>query len=115
MDLLRWANMLTAKAFAASEEAQRAQSLPEQIDAYIREHYAERIGRAEIGGTLKDAVNEVRIGRARLLLEQTDRKIIDIALETGFDNVPYFSTLFKKMTGFSPADWRKRSLDSPAG
>ena len=134
MDLLRWANMLTAKAFAASEEAQRAQSLPEQIDAYIREHYAERIGRAEIGEafhmvpeylakiykkktgrTLKDAVNEVRIGRARLLLEQTDRKIIDIALETGFDNVPYFSTLFKKMTGFSPADWRKRSLDSPAG
>ena len=127
MDLLRWANALTGKSFAAAEEIQRTKTLPAQIDAYIREHYAEKIGRNEIGAafhmvpeylakiykkntgkTLKDAINEVRISRAKILLEQTDRRIIDIALETGFDNVPYFSTLFKKMTGFSPADWRKR-------
>ncbi len=132
MDLLRWANALTVRAFAAAEEAQRTQTLPDRVDAFIREHYAERIGRTEIGEafhmvpeylakiykkktgkTLKDAVNEVRIGRARLLLEQTDRKIIDIAMETGFDNVSYFSTLFKKLTGFSPADWRKRQQEKP--
>ena len=131
MDLLRWANALTAKSFAAAEENQRAQTLPAQIDAWIREHYAERIGRSEIGEafhmvpeylakvykkktgkTLKDAVNEVRISRAKALLETTDRKIIDIALETGFDNVPYFSTLFKKMTGLSPADWRKQGKEN---
>ena len=130
MDLLRWVNALTGKSFASLEEIQRAQTLPAQIDAYIQEHYAERLGRSEIGEafhmvpeylaklykkktgkTLKDAVNEVRISRAKALLDQTDRKIIDSALETGFDNIPYFSTLFKKATGFSPADWRKR----PAG
>ena len=134
MDLLRWVNSMTARSFAAVEEIQRNQTLPAQIDAYIREHYAERIGRNEIGEafhmvpeylakiykrktgkTLKDAVNEARIARARVLLEQTDRKIIDIALETGFDNVPYFSTLFKKMTGFSPADWRKRRQGDAPG
>ena len=131
MDLLRWANAVTAKSFAAAEENQRAQTLPAQIDAWIREHYAERIGRSEIGEafhmvpeylakvykkktgkTLKDAVNEIRISRAKALLETTDRKIIDIALETGFDNVPYFSTLFKKMTGLSPADWRKQGKEN---
>lgn len=127
-DLLRWVNALTGRSFAAVEEVQRAQTLPAQIDAFIRDHYAERLGRTEIGEafhmvpeylakiykkktgkTLKDAINEVRISRAKVLLEQTDRKVIDIALETGFDNVPYFSTLFKKMTGLSPADWRKQS------
>ena len=127
MDLLRWVNALTGKSFSALEEIQRAQTLPAQIDAYIQKHYAERLGRSEIGEafhmvpeylakiykkktgkTLKDAINEVRINQAKLLLDQTDRKVIDIALETGFDNVPYFSTLFKKATGFSPVDWRKR-------
>ena len=128
LDFLRWANILTGKAFSAVEDIEKSKTLVAQIDSFIQEHYAEPIGRNEIGQefhmvpeylakiykkktgkTLKDAINEYRVYRARLLLEQSDMRIIDIAMETGFDNASYFSTLFKKYTGHAPADYRKKT------
>lgn len=38
----------------------------------------------------------------------TNTKVIDIALEVGFDTLPYFSSVFKKYTGVSPAEFRKK-------
>ena len=35
------------------------------------------------------------------MLENTNTKVIDIALEVGFDTLPYFSSVFKKYTGVS--------------
>lgn len=42
------------------------------------------------------------------LLENTNTKVIDIALKVGFDTLPYFSSVFKKYTGVSPAEFRKK-------
>lgn len=126
LDLLRWASFLLNQAFEAEKEIRQSKSMITQIQDYIREHYQENIGRNEIGEhfhmvpeylakiykkktgqTLKDYINEYRIEQAKIMLRNSDRRIIDIALENGFDNVSYFSTLFKKITGMSPNDYRK--------
>jgi YesN/AraC family two-component response regulator len=43
------------------------------------------------------------------LLNNTYLSVLDIALQTGFDNVSYFIKTFKKYTGFTPSAWRKKT------
>lgn len=127
IDLIRWANYLIGKVFEAEEEVKKSQTLIEKVNIYIQEHYKENIGRNEIGAkffvvpeylakvykkktgkTLKDYINEYRVEQAKILLRNPQMRVIDVAMETGFDNVSYFSTLFKKITGITPNDYRKQ-------
>ncbi|MCC2727878.1 helix-turn-helix transcriptional regulator, partial [Blautia sp. MSK22_86] len=64
--------------------------------------------RKDIGTSLNDYINSLRVEKAKHLLENTNTKVIDIALEVGFDTLPYFSSVFKKYTGVSPAEFRKK-------
>ena len=50
-------------------------------------------------------LNFVRIERAKELLSLNMLKIDDIAVACGFQNVHYFSNVFKKMTGTSPSKY----------
>lgn len=52
----------------------------------------------------------LRLNRARQLLESTDMNINEIACQTGFDSVYYFSKLFKKKNGKSPKFYRNGNL-----
>lgn len=54
-----------------------------------------------------DYINSYRIRQAADLLQQSDRKISDIALEVGFDNVSYFIKVFRKAMKCSPSEFRK--------
>ena len=51
-------------------------------------------------------VNDIRILNARYLLENTDKKIGQIAKETGCGSVYAFSKMFKSNVGFSPSKYR---------
>ena len=48
---------------------------------------------------MNDYINSLRVEKAKHLLENTNTKVIDIALEVGFDTLPYFSSVFKKIYG----------------
>lgn len=50
----------------------------------------------------KKWVNEQRLERARVLLTHTDLNVTDVCFEVGFENLSYFSQLFKKRFGISP-------------
>lgn len=54
-----------------------------------------------------DKVNELRIEKAKLLLETSHMPIIDIAISVGFNNRRHFTHTFLKRTGSSPAIYRK--------
>lgn len=54
-----------------------------------------------------DYINSYRIRQAADLLQQSERKISDIALEVGFDNVSYFIKVFRKAMKCSPSEFRK--------
>ena len=50
----------------------------------------------------------LRLGRAKALLATTALSINEVAAQTGFDSLFYFSKLFKKKTGVSPRTYRLR-------
>ncbi|TYP79697.1 bifunctional transcriptional activator/DNA repair enzyme AdaA [Paenibacillus methanolicus] len=47
-----------------------------------------------------------RIAEARSLLAQSGLSISEVAANVGLTNVPYFTTLFKRKTGMTPAEFR---------
>ena len=49
-----------------------------------------------------------RIEHARRLLIQTDKQVIDVALESGFVNLTHFDRVFKENIGISPVKYRKQ-------
>lgn len=127
IDTVRWVNHLLGRVFDYEAEVQKSQTIIEKIKAYIQEHYTENIGRNEIGAhfylvpeylakifkkktgqNIKDYINEYRLMQAKNLLNNTEMRVSDVAAEVGFDNFSYFSTLFKKYTGMTPNEYRKR-------
>lgn len=51
----------------------------------------------------------LRISAAKGYLENSNKNIAEIAATVGYDNALYFSRLFRKYTGVTPTEYRKRS------
>ena len=71
--------------------------------------------RDQVGQTPQQFQEQQRLERARQLLELSGRSIQDIAADVGFENPFYFSLRFKRLTGQSPRDFRKRLADQATG
>src|SRR6188474_312755 len=52
----------------------------------------------------------IRISEAIKLLKRKDVTITDIALDTGFYSSQHFSTTFKKLTAYTPSEFRRNNL-----
>ena len=73
--------------------------------------YLSRFIRDEFGCTFYQFVNKYRIEEAkRLMTEQPDLKIEDVAIKSGFSSRSSFTQTFTKETGFSPREWRKEKV-----
>ena len=77
--------------------------------------YLSRFYKANTGTNVMTHLYNVRIGKAKELLENSNDKVSDIAVKTGFCSTKYFNRVFKKMTGLSPAQFRRESVDGPSG
>ncbi|HJA93296.1 MAG TPA: AraC family transcriptional regulator [Candidatus Eisenbergiella merdipullorum] len=53
-------------------------------------------------------IHSLRIESAKKYLELTDEPITMVANVLGFNDSNYFSAIFKKETGLSPTEWRKK-------
>jgi AraC-like DNA-binding protein len=53
-------------------------------------------------------VNETRIMHARKLLSETDKTIIEVAFDCGYENVSYFNRQFRLYCNFSPTAFREQ-------
>ena len=65
-----------------------------------------RLFKAETNTTCMKYLNEIRIGNAKDLLMNTNLKIYEIAEKVGYQNLSYFSYIFKKMFGVNPFSFR---------
>ena len=93
---------------------------------YIQEHHSEALNTAQIArsamigeseclrcfrSTIRTTpmqyVKRLRIQKAAALLASTDQKIIDIGTQCGFQEMSYFSKIFREIQGCTPSEYRK--------
>lgn len=78
----------------------------------MNEQYFCRYFKKITGKTPVTYINEVRIEKAAEYLLKTNRKIIDIAMECGYENMGYFIRRFKEQKGVNPSKYRQESQNS---
>ncbi|WP_199611119.1 AraC family transcriptional regulator [Flocculibacter collagenilyticus] len=61
--------------------------------------------------TFRQLLDEVRLMHAKQHLRFSKMRILDLALNLGYADATAFSRAFKRLTGSSPATWRKISAD----
>lgn len=52
----------------------------------------------------------IRISEAIKLLKRNNVNVTDIALDVGFYSSQHFATTFKKLTGYTPSEFRKKNI-----
>ena len=73
----------------------------------VNSSYLSTLFKKETGSTLTDYIVNRRISQARHLLETTRLQIQTIAQLCGFEDVHYFSKVFKRMTNQTPKQFRQ--------
>ena len=110
------------------ENQEEALLLIKKVLNYIIEHYKRKIKIQELadlvnmnpqyfcrffkkktGKTFTTYLNEYRLERIKKELLGTEKKMIDIASENGFENIGYFMKQFKLYTGVTPLTYRKQN------
>ncbi|NOU65897.1 response regulator [Paenibacillus sp. LMG 31461] len=99
----------------------------EEIELFIREHYAEdislqgiaeryhmsesyfsRLFKKQVGTSFLEYVTLIRVRQAKELLTNPRLKIYEVSVQVGYQDPRYFSQLFRKYTGETPTEFRKR-------
>lgn len=101
--------------------------LARQLDDYLEAHFAEPLEAADLcrelhigktrlyelaeknyGMGVAERIRRLRIDRARrMLAEQPDLHISEVAAACGFGDYNYFNTVFKRLAGVPPCRYRK--------
>jgi ligand-binding sensor domain-containing protein/AraC-like DNA-binding protein len=91
------------------DENMSLQVLADKIS--IHPHQLSRLINDRLNKSFPDFINSYRVEEAKRLLldpKQADRKIISIAFEVGFNTKVAFNLAFKKYTGMTPSEYRKK-------
>lgn len=102
----------------------KTDKIVEAAKEYVRENYGEKLTLAAIaskigisqgylssvfkkqtGGNLNDYINQMKIEKAKELLEKHEYMMYEISDMLGFENPYYFSKVFKKLTGITPSEY----------
>ena len=73
---------------------------------FINPSYCSYLFKEKTGENFNDFVNRIRIEKAKHLLKSSSDKVYKIAKTLGYDNTKYFFRVFKKMTGYTPEEYR---------
>ncbi|HEX6880922.1 MAG TPA: helix-turn-helix domain-containing protein, partial [Terriglobales bacterium] len=111
---------------ALVKESPHADSIVRECEALLKEIYLETnavtrvVARSRVpertlkrrfktatGLSIIDYVQNLRIERAKQLLETTKLTVEEISVACGYDNVSFFRRLFRNRCGISPADYRR--------
>lgn len=76
---------------------------------HINPCYLSQLFKQQTGVNFVDYVADLRIRAAKKLLTTTTLRVADIAERLCFADISYFSTQFKKHTGFTPTEYRGKN------
>lgn len=95
-----------------SKAYMREQFTIEELAAklYTNKTYLSSFIREEYGMNFSGWIAHLRIEEAkRMMRENPDQKLIDVAFNVGFSSLAYFSSVFSKIEGVSPSVWLKKA------
>ncbi|GIQ68024.1 response regulator [Xylanibacillus composti] len=75
---------------------------------YLNPAYVSRLFKKETGVSLSEYIQTVRMEQAKQLLAESNDKISSVAEAVGYSHFSHFAKLFKKITGITPQEYRKR-------
>lgn len=75
---------------------------------HLSERHVCRIFNQETSTTIQKYLAEIRLDVAKQLLLDPDTAVTDVANATGFSDVRYFSTFFRRATGDTPSAFRQK-------
>jgi len=73
---------------------------------YLSPAYLCLLFKEETGQTINEYLTQMRMEKAKSLLCTGERKVLEVALEVGYQDQKYFCKLFKKYTGVNPSEYR---------
>ena len=73
---------------------------------YLTPSYLSSIFKKETGQNLNKFIKQYRMEKAKQMLENTMKKIVNISKEVGYPNVSYFCQSFREYFGVSPEKFR---------
>lgn len=94
-----------AKGLLVSQGLPSVNVMASQLNLSSR--YLSDMLKQETGKTAIELIHIYLVNEAKNRLKSDDQRVSDIAYELGFENLPYFSRLFKKETGLSPNQFKK--------
>ncbi|MDW7655794.1 MAG: helix-turn-helix transcriptional regulator [Bacillota bacterium] len=74
-------------------------------EVFFSPGYASSLYKSETGYSIVEYIIHVRIEKAKERLSNPNTKIADVAQDVGYNNIAYFSSLFKNSTGISPREY----------
>lgn len=103
-------------------------SLESKIKNYIREHIMEQISvqqlaeyvnfsqahlmktfKCQTGISVLQCITCERMDAAKELLKRSDLSVSEVSMTVGYDNYSYFIKMFKRETGLTPMQYRKKN------
>ena len=78
-------------------------------ELFISSFYLSHLFSKELGVTFLEYLTDVRIQKAKDLIETGNYKVYEIAQKVGYSNENYFSYVFKKVSGYSPSEYKKKT------
>jgi two-component system response regulator YesN len=82
---------------------------------YMNPTYFSEYFKMQTGETVLDFLTRLRIDHAKELLRDTRLKLHDISGRVGYQDVKYFSKLFKQKLGMTPSQYRESTNDETKG
>lgn len=65
----------------------------------------------EVGIGVNDFINNIRIEKAKSLIEKEDHMVYEISEKVGYTSSQYFSKIFKSFVGVTPNQYRREMID----
>ncbi len=96
---------------------QRTDLSVEEIARYVgkKRNYLSHIFRSVIGVAVADYITRIRIQKSLSLIENGNYKIYEISNMVGYNTSQYFSTVFRKVMGMTPYEYKRGNENENAG
>jgi len=75
--------------------------------ALSADHFS-RLFRCALGMPFGEYVNRCRVAHAQRLLAGSTRRVAEVSYACGFESVPHFNRVFRRVTGMSPTRYRRQ-------